>query len=384
MPNAGVPAFRFTSTCKRQTYRLVKEVITDPSRDVLLVDIHFEPLIDSKEIRLYVLVNPHLGDRGARNHGWVGEYKGVPMLFAEREGVALALASSAKFAAMSSGFIGRNDGLTDLRSHKRMTYFYTEAMNGNVGLTAEIDWRLCNGRFRIAVAFGGRAAEAGQQARAGLLQEFASVRDRYATAWKAEQAKYASFETEAASDVNHYRTSIAVLRAHESKRFQGAFVASLSVPWGFARTHTATGGYHVCWPRDLGETVLALTACGDFESARRALFYLRCTQEQDGNWPQNMWLDGTPDWRATQMDGTCFGILVADRLRRANQLREHQPWPMVKRAAAFLVRNGPVTEQDRWEANPGYSPYTMAVEVAALLAAADFAELSRSWKSPRS
>lgn len=87
-----------------------------------------------------------------------------------------------------------------------------------------------------------------------------------------------------------------------------------------------------------------------------------------------MWLDGTPHWTSTQMDGTCFGILIADTLRRADELQNHDPWPMINRAAGFLVRNGPVTQQDRWEANPGYSPYTMAVEVGALLAAADFAE----------
>jgi len=47
---------------------------------------------------------------------------------------------------------------------------------------------------------------------------------------------------------------------------------------------------------------------------------------------------------------------------------------MVRRAAAFLVRNGPVTPQDRWEEDPGYSPFTLAVEIAALLVAADLAD----------
>ena len=42
---------------------------------------------------------------------------------------------------------------------------------------------------------------------------------------------------------------------------------------------------------------------------------------------------------------------------------------------AFIVRNGPVTGQDRWEEDGGYSPFTLAVEIAALLAAADLAEL---------
>ena len=49
---------------------------------------------------------------------------------------------------------------------------------------------------------------------------------------------------------------------------------------------------------------------------------------------------------------------------------------MVRRAAGFLVRNGPVTQQDRWEEDAGYSPFTLAVEISALLAAADFADAS--------
>ena len=47
---------------------------------------------------------------------------------------------------------------------------------------------------------------------------------------------------------------------------------------------------------------------------------------------------------------------------------------MVKRAAQFIVANGPVTGQDRWEEDSGYSPFTLAVEIAALLAAADLAD----------
>jgi glucoamylase len=49
---------------------------------------------------------------------------------------------------------------------------------------------------------------------------------------------------------------------------------------------------------------------------------------------------------------------------------------MAKRAASFVVRNGPVTQQDRWEEDGGYTPFTLAAEIAALLAAADLAELA--------
>ncbi len=47
---------------------------------------------------------------------------------------------------------------------------------------------------------------------------------------------------------------------------------------------------------------------------------------------------------------------------------------MVRAAAGYLVRNGPVTPQDRWEETAGYTPFTLAAEIAALLVAADWAE----------
>ena len=124
------------------------------------------------------------------------------------------------------------------------------------------------------------------------------------------------------------------------------------------------------------ESAGGLLAAGDTGGARQTLRYLMSTQEADGYWPQNMWLDGTPYWSGMQMDETAFPILLADALRRMNGLDRLDPWPMVRRAASFLVCNGPVTQQDRWEEDGGYSPFTLAVEIAALLAAADFADLA--------
>ena len=49
---------------------------------------------------------------------------------------------------------------------------------------------------------------------------------------------------------------------------------------------------------------------------------------------------------------------------------------MVRNAASFILRNGPVTQQDRWEEDAGYSPFTLAAEISALLAGADIADLT--------
>ncbi len=87
-----------------------------------------------------------------------------------------------------------------------------------------------------------------------------------------------------------------------------------------------------------------------------------------------MWLDGTPHWDATQMDSISLPILLADKLRLEDALDGFDPRPLMHAATCFLLRHGPVTEQDRWEAVGGYSPYTMAVQVSALLAGAVCAE----------
>jgi glucoamylase len=171
--------------------------------------------------------------------------------------------------------------------------------------------------------------------------------------------------------------SAAVLRTHESKQMQGGVIASLSIPWGFSKGDDDLGGYHLIWPRDLVEAGTGFLAIGARDEAKRVLRYLQVTQEADGHWTQNMWLDGTPYWRGIQMDETALPILLVDLAARegALDLREREAcWPMVRRGAAFLVGNGPVSPQDRWEEDPGYSPFTLAVEIAALLAAADLAD----------
>src|SRR6202008_4520151 len=113
-----------------------------------------------------------------------------------------------------------------------------------------------------------------------------------------------------------YRSSTAVLRTHESKDFLGGIIASLSIPWGFNKGDEDLGGYHLVWPRDLVETAGALIAGGAVVDALRVMRYLEATQEPDGHWAQNLWLDGRPYWGGVQMDETAFPILLLDLLRR--------------------------------------------------------------------
>ncbi len=83
----GIPAYRLTNTCKQERYSIEKEILSDPRRDVILQKTRFVPLKGkATDYHIYVLLAPHLGNRGAGNTAWLGYYKGIPMLLADREG----------------------------------------------------------------------------------------------------------------------------------------------------------------------------------------------------------------------------------------------------------------------------------------------------------
>jgi len=375
----GVPVYELTNTCNSGRYRIHKEVLTDPYHNVVLQRIRFEPLQgELADYHLYALLSPHLANFGYGNTGWMGDYKGVPMFFAEHDGVSLAVASSAPWKKTSVGFVGASDGWQDLSEHFEMQWEYPRAENGNIAFTGEIDLAASNGEFVLALGFGAIWSEAGQQARSTLSEDYQEVRRHYVAQWQKWQTTLLPLDApQRPQDL--YRASVAVLRTHESKDFLGGIIASLSIPWGFNKGDEDLGGYHLVWPRDLVETAGALLAAGAPTDAVRVLRYLEATQEAGGNWAQNMWLDGRPYWNGIQMDETAFPVLLLDLLRREapETLGNLQRWwPMVRKAVTFILRNGPVTQQDRWEEDGGYSPFTLSAEISALLAAADIADLT--------
>lgn len=372
----GVPAFVVTSICTQGRYQIKKLVLADPRRDVVLQRVTFEALVGAAaDYRLYALLAPHLVNRGAGNTAWTGDYKGVPMLFAEGGGTALALGCSVSFAASSVGFVGISDGWQDLRQHSELRWRYDVARDGNVALTGEVDQAACSDSFVLALGFGRTAAEAALRVRISLDEGVDAAVDEYVAGWRAWQDKLLPLDRTGHSIGNNtYRVSTAVLRAHEARSFAGGYIASLSVPWGFAKGDEDLGGYHLAWPRDLVETAGGLLAAGAKDEVRQVIDYLQGIQEADGHWPQNCWLDGTPYWNGVQLDECAFPILLVDLALREGALSEAELpgiWPTVEKAASFIVRNGPVTGQDRWEEDGGYSPFTLAVVIAALLAAAD-------------
>jgi glucoamylase len=374
---SGVPAYELVNTHAGR-YRITKCIVSDPYRDVVLQRLTFEALSQpGGRYRVYALLAPHLVNAGAGNTAWLGEYKGVPMLFAEGRGAALALACTVPWRNASVGFVGASDGWQMLARNGKLDPIWTRAQNGNVALIGEIDFTETE-EVTLALGFGQHPEEAAHRVRSSLNFGFARACDDYVARWRGVLAEVVPLTPVPPPEAHDcYRTSVAVMLSHEPLDFAGGIIASLSIPWGFSKGDNDLGGYHLVWPRDLVETAGGLAAAGMRLPARVVLSYLAAVQEADGRWPQNMWLDGTAYWGGVQLDECAFPILLLDLLLRERLLETTDAdrfTEMVVAAAGFVVRNGPATQQDRWEEDGGYSPFTLGVTVAALLAAASFLE----------
>lgn len=375
----GVPAFQIINTCKQKRFTIEKEVITDPFRDTLLQKINFKPTQKNEfsKYKMYVLLAPHIKNRGAENTGWLSDYKGIPMLFAYREGITLALACYyTDFIKRSVGYVGTSDGYIDLKQHKKMEWQYQKAENGNIALTAEIDISKTK-EFVLALSFGLKAEDAGNHAWASLIDGFDIAKERYITEWEQFQKKLKSVKTDNNAIGKNFRTSAAVLNLHQTKKFPGAVVASLSIPWGGTKGDDDLGGYHLVWPRDLVESSGGFLALKSNDEVLKILNYLMSTQEKDGKWSQNMWLGGAPCWSGLQMDEVALPISLVNQYQCLFDMdpdRMKRYWPHIKKAISFLIINGPSTQQDRWEEESGLSSFTLAAEITGLLGAASVAE----------
>src|SRR5881397_1096558 len=367
--------YRLTNSEPNDRYRLVKDVLTDPHRSVLLVHAKLHVLDESLrgKLQLYSLLAPHLAGFGAGNSGSCTEIGGNKLMHAVRQNVHLLMTCSSGFSRRSVGYVGFSDGWQDLMDNFKMDWQFRSAPNGNIALTGEIDLP-DSGEFTIAVALGRSYQSAATKLFQSLAEPFEEKREAYVRQWqRAVINPEFDFSSDTSDDGGEYRLSRCVLLAHEDKVFQGAIVASMSIPWGETKGDLDLGGYHLVWTRDLVQSASALLATGQTGTPLRALIWLAAIQRPDGSFPQNSWIDGTAYWSGLQLDQVALPILLAWRLHKHNALDLFNPRVMIVRAAAHLILQGPVTTQDRWEENAGYSPSTLATVIAALVCAAEWA-----------
>ncbi len=354
-------------------YNIFKEVITDPHQPTLLINTRLEGDPELlKKLHLYVLLAPHLGVGGWGNSGYLSQIVGHEFLTANKNGVWLALGAMTPFLRTSCGYVGITDGWQDLHSNFKMDYQFAAALDGNIALTAEID--LSKGySFTLGLSFGRELNRAVTSLYQSLADPFHEHRARFLEQWERacrHSLPLAKFSGDGGA---LYHRGSELLLAHEDKTYPGALIASLSIPWGEAKSDDDLGGYHLVWTRDMVNSVTGLAATGEVSTALRALIYLACAQRPDGGFPQNFWIDGKPYWNGVQLDEVSFPMTLAWRMHKAGALKDFDPYPMVLRAAHFLVDNGPPTPQERWEENAGYSPSTLASNIAGLVCAACFA-----------
>ncbi|MUG91402.1 glucan 1,4-alpha-glucosidase [Scytonema sp. UIC 10036] len=368
-----VLGYRITNSDPEGRYTITKEIITD-SRDSCILQhtrLTGHPEVLAK-LQLYALCAPHLGIGGWNDSARIVEVAGVKILTAQQNDNWLAMTATVPFTRASCGYVGESGGWTDLADNFQMDWEFQQAQGGNVALTAKIDPKN-NQEFTLGLAFASHLHDAVTTLLLSLDVPFEEQKVRYINQWNNACENRLPLEQVSGDGGNLYHSSFSVLLAHEDKIYPGATIASLSIPWGNAHGDEQQGGYHLVWLRDMVNSVTALLAAGHKTTALEALIYLAASQQPDGGFAQNFWINGEPYWTGIQLDQVASPIMLAWRLYRHNALRQFDPYPVVMQAAKYLINYGPATQQERWEEVSGYSPSTLASTIAALICAATFA-----------
>jgi glucoamylase len=376
-------SWKVVNTAKNGKYRIEKMIFTDPKRNSLVVRVAFQALVGKVgDFNLYTLYHPALDDDGVATTAQTVSLDSKPLLAAQNvrgrgfldQGSASVLVTSLPFRTgmLSSGFVGVSDGWQDLKGSSTpdftMNWTYDSATNGNVAQMGQFNLDPFAGatsaQFDLVLGFGDRIDAAAKAAQATLADKLDDMLTAYNTGWHAYTDGLSN--QGGAADQQYYVAAMALKTAQD--KGTGAMVAGLGVPWG--DDTDATDGYHVVFPRDLYKFASALIVAGDSGTPKQALDFLFNTmQRADGHFPRYTFVNGSLE-ESPQLDQTAFPIVLAWKLGRSDSAtyRMH-----VKPAADYILRTGPRTGAERWEEASGYSPSTIAAEVAGLVCAADLA-----------
>jgi glucan 1,4-alpha-glucosidase len=366
-----------TTTDNAGRWKLTKTYITDPARSSVLVDTQFENL-KGGPYQLYTLYDPSLAADSGNDSG---QTSGSALVSSDTHNasspVASALVASTGFSSTSTGYVGSvSDGRADLIAQHKLTTTYPAAGVGNIAQVGKIVTGKGRTHFTLALGFATNGHDALSVAQGSLRVPFLITQSNYQRGWK----DYLQGLKPVPARLNpqlatQYRASVMTIKAHEDKTYPGAFIASLTVPWG--QSVDATGasgggqGYHFVWARDEYQQVSSLLAAGDKAAAKRAVNWLFTRQQlPDGHFPQNSQPDGTPDQTNIQLDETAYPIILAWQTGQFDKTFYQQH---IAKAADYLVANGPKSPQERWEETGGYSVSTLPDMIAGLTAAANLA-----------
>ena len=363
--------FKQVNSSKTGDWSISKTYLTDPKNNSVLISVNFET--KNPDLELYVYYDPSLGNTGMHDTGWT---EGRYLYSADGQINSALTCGRCKISDMTNGFLGINDGLTQLKENGKIKQPFERAENGNLVQVAKITPISLGGvigsrtNMLFALGFGKTSQEAQTNAQNTLTKGYEKTYQEYQEGWIDYLRKIPKIEAKYQAQFN---MAAMVLKAQEDKTVRGANVASLTIPWGGGKNanEDVGGGYHLVWARDLYQVFTAYLALGDTAAANRALdFLFNIQQKPDGSFPQNSRLDGRNGWGGLQMDEVGFPLIMAYQLKRFDKATYENH---IKKAADFIVKNGPVTPQERWEEKPGYSPSTIAAEIAGLVCAAEIA-----------
>ena len=405
-PDPHSMRWQVVTTNSGHHWRITKQILTDSRRSSLVVQTTLEAL-DGRtldDFNLFVFHDPSLGNSNAGDTSHTQAYRGRTLLVASQGDHASALVASRPWVVresrpmVSSGFVGVSDGRADLASDRAMDWTYGVAQEGNVAQLGWIDLgdkRKKSVTFVVVLSFGTREDEAMATATATLGGDLGTMRRRYDDEW---HSYVDSLDNQGGLADEQYYLAAMTLKTVQDKS-NGAMIAGMGTPWGESSGDGNPAGYHMVWSRDLFKFANALVTAGDLATAVRAVHYLfevlqekadcgtvegdapDCPQGymRKGRFPQNAWVDGRQYWTATQMDEQAMPLLLAwrvwDRGDATIKERIGALWPIMRTTADSIVAHGPWTQEERWEESSGYSPSTIAAEVAGLVAAAELARM---------
>ncbi len=409
-PNTRSMRWNVTTNNTGHNWSITKNIFTDPARNALVMRVSFNTFNGKKvgDFNFYTLHNPSMDNSGTGDTSQTVVAGGRTMLVASQGGRASALATSKPWKLsgglpmVSSGFVGTSDGWTDLlggASDKTMTWNYDSATNGNVAQLGWIDLgtpTATTASVDVVLGFGTTTTDAMTTANGTLGSDFTTMQSTYDAGW---QTYTNGLSTQGGTADNQYYLAAMSLNSIQDKS-NGAMIAGMGTPWGETNGDANNGGYHLVWSRDLFKFANALLTAGDVTSARDATTYMFNTMRQTadcgaaeynapgcpqgytriGRFPQNSWVSGWQYWQGTQMDEQAMPIILAWRTYKlgdaATKTTINGLWSKIKTTADYIVNTGPWTQQERWEEQSGYSPSTIAAEIAGLVAAAEFAKLN--------
>ena len=392
-----------TSTDAEHGFRLITTYITDPASDTVLMHTTLQDTPGSDTslagLHLYARLDAHVNGNGGggtenagANTGVVDTSTGAPVPVVSSTNTVtdavnrdyavptyMALEATSDQAA-SVGYEGTaSDGLTQLDATHTLTS-YTSAPDGHIVATEDVTPGSGH-EVTLALGFGRSQAQSVSVAKASLSHPFFLTAAAYLLGWAAYDAGLRRPAGQASLD-RYYYLSANVLKASEDKTYPGAIVASLASPWGQSVPAGVTsngepsyfGSYREVFARDLYEIFTGLMADGDVATARAATLFLFDRQQlPSGAMPRNSLLNGkaAPDTGGLQLDETAYPILMAQESGLGSDTELWQDH--IRPAADFLVANGPSDGVERWEEQTGYSPSTIAAEIAGLTAASAIA-----------